>query len=865
MKKLSALVMLAFLPVIVAFSQVKLQTPSDFFGFEPGSDRNLFTYEQLISYLQTLDKASDRLEMREIGRSPNGKPMYIAFFSSPENISKLDDLKKINRTLALDASLSPQQQAETIKNAKVFVLATLSMHSSEVAPSQAAPLIAFDLCTTSDSEKLNWLNEIVFMMVPNHNPDGMDMIVDYYNSVKGKKYEGATMPGVYHKYVGHDNNRDFVTLTQSDTRAIARIYNTDWLPQVFVEKHQMSSTGTRYFVPLNHDPIAENVDEGIWNWMGVFGAGLMKDMTAAGCAGVSQHYLFDDYWPGSTETCIWKNVIGMLTEAASANIASPIYVEPTELRVGGKGLSEYKKSINMPLPWEGGWWRLSDIVNYEIASTESILKTAYLHRNAILKFRNDICKKMVELGNTKPPYYYILPAKQHDRGELTKLINLLLEHGVNVFKLNNEISHGNIVYRQGDVVVPLAQPYRAFIKEVLEKQKFPVRRYTPGGEIIKPYDITTWSLPLHNGLKSYEITEKIPGIAESLVPITAPVSEALTTNLPSGKYLAFSANANDSYKIAFMAAGAGIPVLRTLKPISGADLSLPVGSFVIETAKLPKEMLAKAGVKPIGTDALPETRSMTIPRIALVESWYHDMDAGWTRFVLDSWSIPFKVIRPADLKTEDLSKFDVIIFPDENKSILMEGKMKVADTYYPVSLEPQYAKGMEKEGLGKLMKFINDGGKIVSWGESVALFEGPQTIEVDKTTKEEFQLPYRDITENLKKDGVYCPGSLISVELRHDTPITWGMPSKTAVFYRGAPAFSTSIPNFDMDRKVIGVIPEENILLSGYCENEEKLANTPVMLWLKKGKGQLVLMGFSPQFRASTHATYKLLFNSILL
>ena len=92
-------------------------------------------------------------------------------------------------------------------------------------------------------------------------------------------------------------------------------------------------------------------------------------MTAEGLAGVSQHYIFDDYWPGSTETCIWKNVIGFLTEAASARTATPIYIEPTELRVSGKGLSEYKKSINMLLPWEGGWWRLGDIVEYEIVST----------------------------------------------------------------------------------------------------------------------------------------------------------------------------------------------------------------------------------------------------------------------------------------------------------------------------------------------------------------------------------------------------------------------------------------------------------------------------------------------------------------
>ena len=343
--------------------------PADFFGIEPGSDRNLFTYEQLIQYLEQLDGESPRLKLQEIGNSPMGKPMYIAFISSEENIKNLEALKEINRELALNSTLEKDKLKGMISEGKVFVLATLSMHSTEVGPSQSSSLIAYDFATTTDEKKLGWLNNVVYMMVPCHNPDGMNMIVENYKKNRGTKYEGASLPQVYHKYVGHDNNRDFVILTQDDNRAIARIYNQTWFPQVMVEKHQMGSTGTRYFVPPNHDPVAENVPAGVFHWGGVFGQHMATDMTAEGLAGVSQHYVFDDYWPGSTETCIWKNVIGFLTEAASARTATPIYIEPTELRVSGKGLSEYKKSINMLLPWEGGWWRLGDIVEYEIVST----------------------------------------------------------------------------------------------------------------------------------------------------------------------------------------------------------------------------------------------------------------------------------------------------------------------------------------------------------------------------------------------------------------------------------------------------------------------------------------------------------------
>ncbi len=330
-----------------------LDSPEKYFGFIPGSDRNLFTYEKLIDYFKLMDKHSSRLKLINIGKSPFKKPIYIACISSAKNISNLDELKAINRKLALDPLINKTNRDPLLKKGRVFVYDTLSMHSGEVGPSQASPLIVYDLITTTDSIKLKWLDNVVLMMVPNHNPDGMDMVVDFYNKNKNTKYEGASMPGVYHKYVGHDNNRDFITLSQSDTKAIASVYNLDWFPQVMVEKHQMGSTGVRYFVPPNHDPIAENIDEGIWNWSGIFGANMIKDMSAKNLAGVSQHYLFDDYWPGSTETCIWKNVIGFLTEAASVKYATPIYIEPSELNVYGKGLSEYKKSINMPLLWKG--------------------------------------------------------------------------------------------------------------------------------------------------------------------------------------------------------------------------------------------------------------------------------------------------------------------------------------------------------------------------------------------------------------------------------------------------------------------------------------------------------------------------------
>jgi Zinc carboxypeptidase len=843
--------------------------PAEFFGFEPGSDRNLFNYEQLIEYLQKLDGESDRIHMEEIGASPMGRPMYITFISSEENISKLEELKKINRELALNPNLNEKELETMVRDGKTFVVATLSMHSSEVAPTQSAPLIAWDYASTSDSKKQEWLSNVVYMMVPCHNPDGMNLIVENYLKYKGTKYEGASLPAVYHKYVGHDNNRDFVILSQEDSKAIDRIFSETWFPQVMVEKHQMGSTGPRYFVPPNHDPIAENIPAGIFQWCGVFGQHMATDMTSDGLAGVAQHYAFDNYWPGSTETCIWKNVIGFLTEAASVQTATPIYIEPGELRVGGKGLSEYKKSTNMLLPWEGGWWRLGDIVLYELSSTRSIIKTASLYREDILKFRNKMCREQVELGKSEAPYYYILPQNQHDQGELVKLVNLMKEHGVSLYTLNSQVVLDGKIYGSGDVVLPLAQPFRAFIKEVMETQEFPERHYTPDGKLIKPYDITSWSLPLHRFVTSNRIDSRSQELEAKLSLIEGSY-DLKTKKEIEAPAIVLPVNSNESFRAVFRALESGMKVQRIMAEIELSGRSYGKGSFIIYQGSGKeqwKELIESLPFMPgevLDRRAFPSIE-LEMPRIALVETWFHDMDAGWTRFLFDTYHIPFTVLHPGEFKESELAaRYDVIIFPDTDKEILMSGKQKSGGTYYMGSYHPDYVKGIGKEGLEKLMTFSERGGLIISWGRSARLFEGMLTIK-QKDAGEEFSLPFRDISPELTQAGLYIPGSLVKINLIPDHPLTLGMPQSIGVFSRGRPVFATSVPKFDMDRRVIGSYPEKEILLSGYASGEEKMGNKAAMIWLEKGQGQFVLFGFGPQFRTSTQGSYKLLFNSILL
>jgi hypothetical protein len=852
----------------IAQPDAEIRSPESVFGFVPGSDRQLIDYGQLVDYMLDLAAASDRLELREVGTSPLGRTMYVAFISAPENLARLDELREINRRLALDPDIPDQELAALTREGRVFVMATLSMHSGEVGPSQSLPIYAHRLATTDDPGILSQLENVVWMFVPCHNPDGMDMVVEHYREYLGTKYEGSRLPRVYHKYVGHDNNRDFVALTQEDTRVISALYSTEWYPQVLVEKHQMGSTGPRYFVPPNHDPIAQNVDEGLWTWSAVFGSNLSRDMTADGHQGIASHWVFDDYWPGSTETSLYKGVISFLTEAASCRTATPVFVEPTELSVRGKGLAEYKKGINLPDPWPGGRWSLGEIVAYELSSMASILATAARHHAEILEFRNDLCRKEVEKGRSEAPYYFVLPEKQRDAGEMVALVQLLERHGVEVDRLTSEAVVGDHHFSSGDIVVRLSQPYRTFIKEVMEAQRYPERHYTPGGELIRPYDITSWSLPLHMGVRSIQVDTRSEKLEALLEPTTA-AALAPDRTLPKQFWaIAYPSTCNQSFKAAFAALDAGFKVGRIPHPFG----ALPAGSFVIVAGSGPGDRLRaivdRTAIAPhvleseITVDFLP----VRDPRIALVETHFHDMDAGWTRYLFDTYGIAYTVLHPEDFEAADLSgDFDVIVFPDASKDVLTKGKYKRRGRYVSNDYPPEFRKPISKKGRAQLTEFITGGGMVVSWGRSTALFtEGlPLPNSDEEKESETYELPVRGVMDDL--EGVEVPGAFLAVDFIQDHPLTWGMPEKAGVLSYGTEVFGTSIPVLDTDRRVIGVYPERDLLLSGYLEGEKALQNRPAMVWVRADKGQLVLFCFEPLHRGSTPATFKLIFNALLV
>jgi Zinc carboxypeptidase len=481
------LLLLLTLPVLAQ----QVQSPSQFLKLEIGADRVLADYSQIKSYFRMLADASPRVDLEVLGKTTLGDEMIMAVISSEENLRNKGRLKEIAKKLADPRGLSEAEGRNLVRDGKAIVLVTCNIHSSEIGSSQMAMEWAHALATANDPETKKRLDNVVLLLVPSLNPDGQTMIVDYYRKYAGTKYEGGRLPWLYHHYVGHDNNRDWYMLTQLETRALNRAVYHEWNPQVFVDEHQMGSEGPRMFIPPFADPVDPDVHPLIWREVNLIGSNMALRLEQQNKSGLIYGYSFDAYWLGGTRnTGWWKNVTGLLLEIASARIASPVYIEPSELRGGSKGLVEYKPTVNHPNPWKGGWWRLRDIMDYGRIASDALHELASERREDLLRNVLTRSRAAVAHGSSSPAMGYRIPKQQHDWPTATHLAWLMAEHNVEVRQSAN-----------GDYWIPLAQPYSKFVEEMMEPQRYPEVRLQPGRDVLRPYDVATWTLPLQMGVR----------------------------------------------------------------------------------------------------------------------------------------------------------------------------------------------------------------------------------------------------------------------------------------------------------------------------------------------------------------------------
>jgi hypothetical protein len=823
-----------------AAGAAKPPSPSEFLGFNVGSDRKLADYRQIVSYLKALKAASPRVDLVTLGRTVLGEEMVMAVISSEENVKNQKRIREVARKLADPRGLSDADAEALIRDGKVVLLVTCNIHASEIGASQMAMEWAHALATSDDPETKRRLENVLVLLVPSLNPDGQIMETEWYRKNLGTPFEGIRLPWLYHHYTGHDNNRDWFMLTQPETRAMTHAIYSEWFPQVWLDEHQMGYTGPRIFVPPFADPVSTAIHPLVWREDNLIGATMALRLEQAGKTGVIYGFSYDAYWPGGTmNTAQYKNISGLLTEVASARMATPIDLPAGELAGGRKGLIEYGPQTNFPNPWPGGTWRLRDIMDYERIASDALLETCSEHRSDFL--RDMVSRARASIGAAGPRDAYRIPVAQRDRATALQLGRILYDHGVEVKTASN-----------GDVWIPLAQPYGRFVSEMLGVQRYPEMKLVPGKDIVRPYDVTAWSLPLMMGVEVERgrLPERLQPF--SVIPPPAP---PIPDNMAA---FALSAGSPENAKLVNAALRGKGRAWVARQTVTADGRPWDPGSLFLDAAgaRAAAAVAGSAGVIWTSVSAVPAGLTpLRPPRVGLYRPWTASMDEGWTRWVLEQYGFAPKGLDNKTIRAGRLSeKFDVIVLPDVDADTMTTGKPKrePGEMKYFEELPAEYAGGLEKEGAKALKDFVEAGGALVALASS------------SNWVLENFNAPARNVLATAKADEFSCPGSLLRVKVAPH-PVTLGLPDELPVFVNEPIAFATTLPGGAMERWVLAAYPADakDVLVSGWIHGEDRLTRRAAAVAITYGKGKLVLLGFRAQHRAQTPATFPFLFNAL--
>lgn len=850
MSRLARIAAVTLALVLAAVPQLQgqeLPSPEEFFGHRMGAEGEIVDYFRSLEYYRLLAERSERMLYRELGETTAGNPLVLLVISSPANLADLERLRAGRDRLSDPRALDEEEALRLAAELPAVVLHAGSIHSSEISCAQVPPELVHLLVSDDSPHTRRILDNVVVLVIPTQNPDGQVMYSEWYGEHRGQPWEGR-MPWLYHPYVGHDNNRDWILLHFPEQRLTATEVFNAWHPIYSIEMHQMGATGARIFVPPYKDPHDPNTAPQVVETMSLIGMAMSHRLTAEGRAGVVKGAIFDLYTPARAYQ-VNHGTARILTETASADFASAREVPAEELQSpGARDYDPRVASWNFPLPWPGGLWTFREMVEYQLSANLAALELAAANRVAFNTAYYRALRRACEGEGW--PYAYVVPPGQRDPGAAALLLRALQRGEIEIHRATAPFEAGGREFAAGSHVILLRQPYGAWAKSLLEVQHYPDLRRSPAEPPLTPYDTTANTLPLLMGVEAVEVPQ--PFEAE-LEPVNAEIGATGRVSGGGEGGFAILPCSNDAYAVADGLLDEGFSVARLRETVESGEAVLPAGSFIAAPAPNLADRLREAAAEraftavglpqPLPPDArLADLRD---PRIGLYIPWGGNMDAGWTRLVLERWGLEYAVVRNADLRAGELrARLDVIIFPD---GLSTERILEGGDEW-----PEEYAGGIGDEGLAALIRFLRRGGSVVAFGRT------------SMTLAELLELPVANRLEELEPPEHYCPGTILLVELDAGSPLAYGLPDKVAVMSIRGPAFEPAATT-EAGPQMAAVYPEYDPLLSGYLIGPQHLrgAGAVAVQPLGGGGGHAILFAFRPQFRAMTHGTYRLLFNAV--
>ncbi len=836
-------------------SAQEIPTPDAFFGFRMGAEGKLAHWDDIVEYFNLLASRSDRLEVRELGRSTLDHPFILAIFSAPGNLANLEHYRDINKKLADPRGLSEDEIEALIQEGKYVSAQSYSLHATEVGGTQSTPELAYELVTSDDPTITMILENTIFLMFPSFNPDGEIMVTEWFRQYADTPYSNTRLPYLYHFYTGHDNNRDAYMLTQDESRLFAEVVYRDWVPESYVDHHHMGSGSARFYLPPYLDPLHPNVSPLIWREHQLYGSHMAVALEQAGKSGFETGAPYTGWWQASFHMATnYHNIAGMLTESASADWADPVYILPDELG-GTRGRPSYEPAMSMPRPWPGGWWTLRDIVEQQIVATKAVLEAGARYRESLLRNMVLKARENVRLGQSEPPYAYILPADQHDFPTAVKLARTFQMNGVEVQRLDAPYQVGSRVFAPGSLVISTAQPMRAFVKSFLEQVNYPDNQWTRAFEDhapLRPYDMASYSMSEQMGVDAIPVLEPLRAIRMSVVEGWVQVPAGSVDGAGSAYLLRH--DANESLRAVNRLLAQGFTVEWMEDPFERGGAYFPPGTMLVsgggelegEVRRLSSELgLDFQAASPA---AVPGSRlRLAAPRLGLYKRFDGgSQDAGWTDWLLSDWEFEHDLVMNEDMRAGRLNdRYDVLILPSDNTSTIIEGDDSE-------ETPPEYRGGIGEGGVAAVRTFVENGGTLITLNSAWDF------------VREVFDLPLRDAVADVPGSEFWCPGSTLHIDVDTSHPLAYGMPARAlALFFRGTPSLRVSTGDLEDGVKVVARYADENLLQSGWLIGEDYLTTQPLALEFDVGRGRVLVLGFPAQNRAQTHGTFKFLFNGI--
>ncbi|MBW3554946.1 MAG: peptidase M14, partial [Gemmatimonadetes bacterium] len=443
----------------------------------------------------------------------------------------------------------------------------------------------------------------------------------------------------------------------------------------------------------------------------------------------------------------------------------------------------------------------------------------------------------VAAGEAGGPFAYIVPPDQRNPGEAAALVDVLRKGGVEIHRATRGFRAAGETWPAGSYVVFAGQAFRPHLMDLLETQVYPDMRLYPDGPPDPPYDVSGWTLPIQMDVRTVRVEDPFPaGAGFEAVEEATVWPGRVTGNAGWGWTLDSGANAS------------AIAVNRLLVAGEAVSLAGPegAGSMVVRrgprTEALVQTLARELGVGFTGLRAAPAApiRALEPPRVGLYKSWQANMDEGWTRWVMEQYGFPVDTLHDAEIRTADLSRYHAIILPDQDAESILHG-------YAPGSRPPEMTGGIGLEGMLRLKRYVETGGRLIA-------FDGATQLLIDQLA-----LPLRNTVDGVPSERFFIPGSLLRIDVDTGHSLARGMPAEAAASFVRSAAFDVR----GNGPEVVARYGREGIVLSGWALGEERLAGRAAVVRVPVGAGDVVLFGFRPQFRAQPRGTFKLIFNAI--